>query len=287
MHYTQLLALAVATAATVAALPLQQYSESSTPLGERFLYLDYESKNSINPASDPPPFGYDQYQGSLAKRFYYTHYVDDDDINSEDYGPGLAKRFYYTHYIDDDDIESVEEEYYGPGLAKRFYYTRYVKDDAIGSASDPPPFGYDQYQDSLAKRFYYTHYIDDDEINSVDEENYGPGLSKRFYYTRYIKDDSVESASQDPPPFGYDQYQALNPKKGANIVSHGQQPCDEHIPMSVQYADTEAEGKPAHAQSAPKHHEFKPHIAKAAPHRGNGHHGKSGWDSVKDMLHPN
>lgn len=204
MHYTQLLALLAATATTIAALPLQLNEESSAPLGKRFYYTHYIDDDGVSSASGPPPFGYDQYQGSLAKRFYYTRYVADDDINSENYGPGLAKRFYYTHYIDDESIDSASQ--------------------------DPPPFGYDQYQgSSLAKRFYYTRYVADDEINSADEENYGHGLAKRFYYTDYVDDESVKSASQDPPPFGYDQYQASNPNKEANIVSHGQQPCDEHI----------------------------------------------------------
>jgi hypothetical protein len=99
MHYTQLLALVAATATMITALPLQQNEESSAPLGKRFYYTRYVQDDSVNSASDPPPFGYDQYQGSLAKRFYYTRYIADDDINSENYGPGLSKRFYYTRYI--------------------------------------------------------------------------------------------------------------------------------------------------------------------------------------------
>ena len=63
------------------------------------------------------------------------------------------------------------------------------------------------------------------------------------------------------------------------------QPCDEHIPVKVQHTDNQAEGKPAHGHSPPINHKVKTHGS--TPHRGNGHHGKSAWASVKDMLHLN
>src|SRR5277367_3772966 len=73
------LALVATTATTIKALPLQQNKDGSTPLGKRFYYTRYVQDDGMNSASDPPPFGYDQYQGSQAKRFYYTRYIANDD----------------------------------------------------------------------------------------------------------------------------------------------------------------------------------------------------------------